>query len=418
MKNLYLLLLVGLFQVGGLQAADSNSDFHWDGLLDGRLVQTDKTPGWLDGGLGKTLYGGELSQNTQEQQTSLNLAEASVILRTEIDWSWSAYVHLKSDPEQKQSIDLVEGFVSFKPVSTSSLQLEVRAGAFFPPVSYENEGLAWTNTYTLSNSAINTWIGEEIRTLGLETRLTLHREDSVWRFWASAFGANDPAGSLLVWRGWALHDRETGITDRLPLPALPAIEEGGIFAGQVRWVEPFHELDGRLGGYAALEFENPEYGRVRILQYDNFADVKEFDGRQYAWRTRFQGAGLEAWLPWELTLVSQYLTGDTLMFDEQYGVYADYSSGFLLISKSIDSQIVTVRYEQFNIIDNDHNFANDDNSETGSAYTLAYRIGIGDQQLLLVELIKVNSDRPARTQLGWEREVTETLVQIAYRLKL
>ena len=123
MKNLYLLLLVGLFQVGGLQAADSNSDFHWDGLLDGRLVQTDKTPGWLDGGLGKTLYGGELSQNLQEQQTSLNLAEASVILRTEIDWSWSAYVHLKSDPEQKQSIDMVEGFVSFKPVSTSSLWL-------------------------------------------------------------------------------------------------------------------------------------------------------------------------------------------------------------------------------------------------------------------------------------------------------
>ena len=47
----------------------------------------------------------------------------------------------------------------------------MKAGAFFPTISLENDDIGWTSPYTLSASAINTWIGEELRTIGTEGTL-------------------------------------------------------------------------------------------------------------------------------------------------------------------------------------------------------------------------------------------------------
>ena len=58
-----------------------------------------------------------------------------------------------------------------RPVSWS-----VKAGAFFPTISLENDDLGWTSPYTLTPSAINSWIGEELRTIGSEAHAALrHR---------------------------------------------------------------------------------------------------------------------------------------------------------------------------------------------------------------------------------------------------
>ena len=66
------------------------------------------------------------------------------------------------------------------------------------------------------------------------------------------FWNNDPTGSLLAYRGFAIHDRQTGYRDRLPLPPTPSLEPGGLFEQQAPWVEPLFAIDDRPGYYGAL----------------------------------------------------------------------------------------------------------------------------------------------------------------------
>ena len=47
----------------------------------------------------------------------------------------------------------------------------MKTGAFFPTISLENDDLGWTSPYTLTPSAINSWIGDELRTIGSEAIL-------------------------------------------------------------------------------------------------------------------------------------------------------------------------------------------------------------------------------------------------------
>ena len=72
------------------------------------------------------------------------------------------------DPKLDAGIDLLETYVSWRPQSNGVLRWNVRAGAFFPPVSLENDDLGWTSPYTLTPSAINSWVGSELRTIGGE----------------------------------------------------------------------------------------------------------------------------------------------------------------------------------------------------------------------------------------------------------
>ena len=89
-----------------------------------------------------------------------------------------------------------------------------KAGAFYPRLSLENVDAGWSNLYALSSSVINTWIGEELRTIGTEARVVRELPwvtDQQVSFEGALYVANDPTGAALTWRGWAAHDRQTGI---------------------------------------------------------------------------------------------------------------------------------------------------------------------------------------------------------------
>ena len=99
----------------------------------------------------------------------------------------------------------------------------------------------------LNSSAINTWVAEELRSTGAE--FTLSRRPSglggahTFSINVAAFMGNDPAGSLLAWKGWSVHDRQSRFSDDLPLPPLPQIQPDGMFSEQDPYVEPFQEID-------------------------------------------------------------------------------------------------------------------------------------------------------------------------------
>lgn len=59
--------------------------------------------------------------------------------------------------------------------------------------------------------------------------------------------------TLLYWRGWALHDRQARLGDRLALPPAPQRRQGEIVVVEPQTVEPIDEIDHEPGAYAGLK---------------------------------------------------------------------------------------------------------------------------------------------------------------------
>src|SRR5258705_6925122 len=145
----------------------------------------------------------------------------------------------------------------YRPVSTSAFRWSIKAGAFFPPISLENTEIGWTSPWTLTPSAINTWVGEELRTIGLEGMLEWRSEVRTIAFMASIYGWNDPAGILVADRGWALHDRVTGLIDR---PREPDAIAYATHVPEPLYTYEVLEIDGRPGWYAAASWDEAALG--------------------------------------------------------------------------------------------------------------------------------------------------------------
>jgi hypothetical protein len=102
----------------------------------------------------------------------------------------------------------------------SKLAFSARAGLMWPPVSLEHEGADWHVANSITPSAINSWIGEEVRPAAVEGTLAVNLGEHKLRATAAIMAANDTSGTLLTFRGWALHDRTTLAFRRQPLPPL------------------------------------------------------------------------------------------------------------------------------------------------------------------------------------------------------
>ena len=409
-------LLVGALS-STVQAQDSMPTIDVRGLVDARLILTDNTVSWEERGLGKTRWGGDASG---DNRVVGRIAEASLIFLPKFSWDWSGVIHVKADSQQHQPVDVIEAFLRYKPVPKSDFRYEARIGAFFPPISLENKGIAWTSPYTITSSAINSWVGEELKTLGAEFTVSREFEDFDLSLTGSAFTANDPAGTLLAWRGWALHDREAGLFEQLPLAPIRTIEPGGEIERQAPWVEPFHQIDTRIGGYAGITVDHYALGRLSVLYYDNQSFDRAFDGFQYAWDTYFVSAGYENELPGGVELISQMMIGNTSMGTRPLlgsKVNNDYWSIFTLLSKRVGKHRFSFRYDHFEVADDD--LTGDDlNQENGNAWTAAYGLRPFRKQRLTLEVLHVDSKRPEREFLNLPVRARETTIQASYRFFL
>jgi len=386
-----------------------------DGLVDLRAARTDQTTGWLDGGLGKLRWGGE----DGEPRTVLALAQSAAAFRASLGEELRAYAHVGVDTGSYpvsglSGLDLVEGWVSYRPRLSNALGVRLRGGHFYPPLSLENDGVAWSPTKTLTPSALNAWIGEEVRVTGLEASLEVFLQTSDLTFTGAVFGGNDPCGSLLAWRGWAMGDRQSGLSDRLPLAALPAFQPDGIFPLQDPWVAPFREVDGRAGWYAAASYVLPERLEIRGLLYDNRGDPLALEDGQYAWKTRFAGVGAKLRLSRNVEVLGQLLDGWSVMGPGE-AVDVTYRAWFLLASATRGSHRLSVRFDGFRILDEDRYAAVDPNDEEGDAWTLAWSLELDRRTTVLLELVSVDATRPARALVGLPERARETLVQVGVR---
>jgi hypothetical protein len=212
-----------------------------------------------------------------------------------------------NDTGDDNALDFTDAFVEWRPYPGSSWSWRTKVGAFYPPVSLENRGVAWQSLYSLSASAINTWIGEEVRAIGMEVKATNVGATTQRPFdvgvVAGVYGWNDPMGVLLFRRGWAMHDHEVPLFGELPRPFRRASDDPSI--------EFSHEIDNRPGYYAGVEGKLHGQHVLRVLHYDNRGDPAQKNHSDSAWLSRFDAVGARVELPANLTFIAQWLSGDT-----------------------------------------------------------------------------------------------------------
>ena len=120
---------------------------------DVRLSAADGEPSWLQGGFGKTRYGGKDPGWT----TRFQLASADLLWRPAFAFDLTGFVDAVYQPGQANALDLSEAFLQYKPLpGAAGLRWQVRAGLMYPPVSMENDGPGWTPTRTITPSARST----------------------------------------------------------------------------------------------------------------------------------------------------------------------------------------------------------------------------------------------------------------------
>ena len=192
-------------------AVGAESDRH-DLKLDvsaGYVSATTDLTAWPEGGLSKLRI----------TEDGLTVFRAFADYRGRLTPTLQARVIADYVDDGSSGIDLTEAYVDWRPIPSSPNQHQVRFGAFYPPFSLENGDSGWQSPFTYSYSAINTWLGEEIRPVGAEWSLRRRFERfgnaQEIRAFAAGFYGNDPAGTLLYWRGWGLHDRQSRLNDEL-----------------------------------------------------------------------------------------------------------------------------------------------------------------------------------------------------------
>lgn len=384
------------------------------GMIEGRAAAGSTTRSWEDKGLGKVRYGADAAGG---RRTVLR-PEGALVLRPKFGFDLTGTVVATANDQQRMALDISEAFLTYKPAPSGEWAITARGGAFFPPISAENGGLAWTSPYTITSSAINSWVGEELKTIGAEATIHRRTEDYEFEFLGALYMLNDPTGTLLAWRGWSFNDRETGFFDRLQLAPVRMIRPGGRLDEQAPTEKPFHEIDENVGFYIGASLDHADYGRLALLYYDNLADDRDLIKGQWAWRTKFASASYKVELAGDITLVGQFMLGttSTITIPAPRGpiVYAGFRSGYGLLSKEWGRHRLSLRGDYFAVGDRDIT-PGEDNSETGGAATAAYVFRPVPSQRITFEVMYVSSKRPERIHLGMPARAKESQAQLSYR---
>lgn len=354
-------------------------------------TQAERTePSFLEGGLGRFGAGGN------DEQRERLAGELSVDWRPSTRLRLYGHVAARSVPSGfgGDPVALVEAFAETGGVVGEASEWRLKVGLFLPPTSFENVEARWTSPYTLTFSAVNSWVAEEVRDVGAEVRLVHRIEDLRWTFGLGAVGGNDSSGTLLAWRGFALHDHMVGFAEVLPLPDLAGLVDGGGFAAQRDdGTKPVgSDLDGRLGWTARVAGVNESTGRRFGLRLaDNRGDREIYHG-EYAWRTRTAAAGFALPLG-DWTVAAEILAGKTGMGTAPVFVDLDFGAGYVLVSRTLGpAWRLSGRVERFETSDRDGS-ATEVNSEVGEAATIALLWSTGRWRLG-AEVLWLEVERP------------------------
>jgi hypothetical protein len=379
---------------------------------DVRLVAVDGEKSWLDGGHGKLRSGSDGDPRIEPE-----LGNVDLVWKPQFSWSLGAIVVGSIQGGERTDAGLSQAYVTYRPMRSTKLAFSARAGLMWPPVSLEHEGADWHVKDSITPSAINSWIGEEVRPLAAEASLGATLGENKLRATAAVFAANDTAGTLLTFRGWALHDRTTIAFRGEPLPPL------GDFTGhQAPFTHPLADLRSgfarRPGYYAKLAWVPPAPVRFELFHYDNRADPEVVTTEpEWGWRTRFDDAGVVADLGSGAEFKAQALQGRTRMGFVIFGrrfVDERFRSAYAMLTKPFGEVGIAVRAEAFGTR-NSGSIWTDEYDEHGWSGMIAAKRQ-WDPFTGVVELLHVWSDSPARENSDEEERQGQTQLQAEVRM--
>jgi hypothetical protein len=382
---------------------------------DVRLVAVNGEKSWLNGGFGKLRPGSDGEWKLQPQ-----LGNADLIWQPQFTWSLSATVVGSLQGGQRTQAGLKQAYLTFRPMrSASGTAFSARAGLMWPPVSLEHEGADWHVEDSITPSAINSWIGEEVCPVAAEGTVTTALGDNRLRATAAIMAANDTAGTLLTFRGWALHDRTTLAFNRQPLPPLDDV----IANYQAPYTHPLLDIPRgfakRPGYYAKLAWQPPVPIRIELFRYDNRADpIDVTDDLEWGWRTRFNDLGLVADLGGGAELKGQAMQGTTRMgFADGGRRWIDnrFRSAFLLFTRPVGPFGLAARIEGFGTR-NRGSDVGDEYDDSGWSAIIAGKREWG-HLTGLVELLHVSSSREDREDIGLAPRQRQTQLQAELRMR-
>lgn len=347
--------IVGLILgVVGLTAEQTFARQSWvnfndiSGWLDLRGAYSTSGREFLDGGFSKTRYGSVSGEGVDGE-----IAEATLLWTPTFSHVVSGHLHLQAGPDQEMPASAVEAFAVFRTPPVGRTKTSIRAGRFFPPVSLEHDGPAWSMTRTITPSAINSWIGEEVAVIGAESKTGIRFANHDLELRVAAFGFNDTAGALLAYRGWALHDLKTVIGGSLQIPADYARRRRA--PAQAERTRPTREIDGRVGVYGAMKWSYADLFRLSMLFYDNRADPMALVDGQYGWASRFLNGGVALWPHADFQILAQAMIGNTHMGPPQdpnartRAFDNDFFSAYVLTSQKYQNHTFSARFDLFSV---------------------------------------------------------------------
>jgi hypothetical protein len=258
-----------------------------------------------------------------------------------IDWRPSAsvggHLHLlarnQGDGSRRGRVGAVEAFLE-ESLTIGDDRVHLMEGAFFLPTSHENVDSLWENPYTISSSALNSWLGEELRPVGADVSYT-HRLPRAGALTGGAtlFAGNDTFGALPIDRGWTLSDDWALLGQHTPVsPAATSFTSVSA------------ETDHRLGWSVRAKWNN-DHGALQLTHIDNRADALKY-GELHNWATRFNIAGADyTWHDW--TAAAETGWGTTAIQGARARFSFDIRSSYLLLSRKIASLRATARADEF-----------------------------------------------------------------------
>ena len=377
------------------------------GYVDYRFVLPAGERSFVDGGLGKTRFG--------DGDAKAQFGGAALDGTLQLSPSVLAEATLRYDSTDESRASLDQAFVRWRPVSTTPWRWSLKAGLFFPPISLENDGIAWTSRATLTPSAINSWVGEELRILGAEYRLEWRGERQGFELAGAVFGANDPAGEILDARGWSLSDLSYGVGTSVPEPDVVALELGEPVP---RRYDPYVEIDHRYGWYAEATWRAPPNTHVSLLRYDNNGDpttstVYENAHTVFTWRTEFWSLAGETRFD-DLRVCAQALSGETEIVPSPFfRTTTEFDSAYLLLSWERGVLRPAFRVDWFRT--EERPSAGDGVRERGNALTFALNWRPRDWLRITGEVLRVDSFRNQREDIGRDADQVDTQTQLSAR---
>ncbi|PCI63603.1 MAG: hypothetical protein COB35_00760 [Gammaproteobacteria bacterium] len=419
-NNVYKYLTASLLTYLALTTAIFAAEQSIHGIIDTRLITVDgakNSSSYLLGGYGKF---------DNKYDSAATLAQLGISYKA--SWQNNFSINIVANAfsnKKKDNIGITEAFIHYKGLPNSSgWRLQGKAGFFYPTISLENNAVAWSNPNTLNNSTLNTWVAEELRNTGVQVtveklgKFTRSKHDFSLNL--SLFQNNDTAGAMLTWHGWTSGTRQSLFQEKLKLQPFPARQQGKPLAIQAPYSDPFLELDNRWGAHIVAQWKvkNKQHPLKINLGYynNNTASSIEIKG-QYTWKTRFVHAGFKTKLAKKLTLLGQYMHGNTYMKGKYGGfaVNANFTSAFIMLRKYWQKHQIALRIEEFSVDDLDNTWG-DNNQEYGKGLTLSYRYRLSKNNFIQSEYNWLQSNRPARWYVKQPIDLIERQLQLAFRV--